>query len=134
MDTHRHTFGQIMHVVPYAQILPFASKAAKDRVSAKDSKNTFWFMFDNNAAQPCFCGLMQVNKGYRIKGVWVHPSRRGSGIGQQMTNELIEFALNTLDATKIEVLAYNAKFYEAMGFKRYRVYPNGAQKLEKKYK
>jgi ribosomal protein S18 acetylase RimI-like enzyme len=123
-----------MHIVPYAQIQPFASKAAKDRVSAKDSKNTYWFMFDNNAAQPCFCGLMQVNQKYRIKGVWVHPSRRGSGIGQQMTSELIDFAVNSLDAKIIEVLAYNAKFYEAMGFKKYRVYPNGAQKLEKIYK
>lgn len=123
-----------MHIVPYAQIKPFASKAAQDRVSAKDSKNTFWFVFDNNRTQPCFCALMQVNKGYRIKGVWVHPSRRGSGIGQQMTNELIDFAVNSLDAKIIEVLAYNAKFYEAMGFKKYRAYPNGAQKLEKVYK
>jgi GNAT superfamily N-acetyltransferase len=123
-----------MHIVLYDQIKPYAARAARDHVSAKDSKNTYWFMFDNNLRQPCFCALMQIKNGYRIKGVWVHPSRRGAGIGGQMTNELLDYAVNSLEAQTIQVFAYNAKFYEAMGFTLFGSLPNGAKKLEKKLK
>ena len=123
-----------MHIVPHSQIQPFVSKAAKDHVSAKNSKNTIWFMLDKNTAQPCFCGLMQVIGGYRVKGVWVHPSRRGAGIGAQMTKELLDYATNVLNAQIIQVFAYNAKFYESIGFKKYGALPNGAQMLRKIYK
>jgi len=123
-----------MHIVSHSQIQPFVSKAAKDHVSAKDSKNTLWFMFDGNTAQPCFCGLMRVHGGYRVKGVWVHPLRRSVGIGKQMTNELLDYAINVLNAQLIQVFAYKAEFYQAIGFKKYGTLPNGAQMLKKIYK
>ena len=123
-----------MYIVSHSQIKPFVSKAAKDHVSAKDSKNTIWFTYDCNTTQPCFCGLMQVSGGFRIKAVWVHPSRRGAGIGAKMTKELLDYAINVLNAQIIQVFAYNAKFYESMGFEKYGALPNGAQMLKKIYK
>jgi len=123
-----------MHIVSHSSILPFVSQAAKDHVSAKQTKNTVWFMYDNDEARPCFCALMQVSKGYRVKGIWVHPSRRGAGIGERMTKQLLDYAVNTLKAQTIQVFAYNAKFYEGLGFVKYGALPNGAQMLRKIYK
>ncbi len=118
-----------MKMVTHAEILPFVSKAAKDHVSAKNTQNTVWFMFDANAEQPCFCALMRIGAAYRIKAVWVHPARRGLGIGTKMTGELLNYAVNVLKARTIQVFAYNAKFYLDIGFKKYGALPNGAQML-----
>lgn len=120
-----------MEVVSYSQIQPFASRAAKDHVSAKDSKNTLWFMYDNNRTEPCFCGLYDTGNGQRIKGVWVHPNRRKQGIGEQMTLALIDYATKQLNTARVEVFAYNSTFYESLGFVKFGYLNNGAAKLHK---
>lgn len=120
-------------IVDHSEIVPFVTRAAKDHVSARATKNTLWFMFDENRSQPCFCALMKVNGGYRVKGVWVHPSRRGKGIGEQMTKELLQYAVTVLKAKVIQVFAYNSDFYQILGFLKYGELPNGASMLKKKY-
>jgi RimJ/RimL family protein N-acetyltransferase len=117
--------------VAYSVIKPYANKAAKDHVSVNETKDTTWFAIDQTNDPFPFCALMQTSKGYRIKGVWVPPMQRGKGIGTQMTLKLMDYAENTLMASRIEVFAYNPAFYERNGYKRFGSLPNGAIKLEK---
>lgn len=123
----------MISIVPHSDIAPFVSKAAKDHVSARQTNNTIWFMYDDNKTQPCFCALMRVKGGYRVKGVWVHPSRRGKGLGEKMTRELLDYAVNNLKSKIVQVFAYNAKFYESLGFVKFGELPNGAIMLRKRY-
>jgi len=117
--------------VPYARIEPYASIAAKDRVSVGNTQNTEWFIWFDQVKEPPFCALMKTTKGYRIKGVWVPAKLRGNGVGKEMTLALMNYAANDLMASRIEVFAYNPKFYEIHGYKRFGKLPNGAIKLEK---
>lgn len=119
--------------VDYSTVKPFASAASKDRVSTSDGQKTQWFLWGDDVNTPAFCGLLQTSTGYRIKGVWVHPSKRGVGLGATMTEALIDHAVNNLMACRIEVFAYNPSYYEATGFKRYGSLPNGAIKLDKRF-
>lgn len=118
-----------MKKVTFAFIEPYAKLASKDRVSVNDTKNTDWFVLDTYP--PPFCALIKTGRGYRIKGVWVPPSLRGKGHGTDMTLALIDYAANTLMASRIEAFAYNPDFYERQGFRRYGFLPNGAIKMEK---
>jgi RimJ/RimL family protein N-acetyltransferase len=105
--------------------------AAKDRVSISDTKETHWFLLNNLLEPPALCGLMKTSRGYRIKGVWVPKELRGNGLGTEMTLNLIDYAENTLMASRIEAFAYNPAFYEQHGFRRFGTLPNGAVKMER---
>ena len=115
--------------ISYTLVRPFVSKAAKDHVSLKDSKDTFWYGVEESDELIGIAGLLKVKNGYRIKGVYIKPSLRGQGIGSTLT----EFLINQCDSkfAMIEAFAYNPSFYEKRGFKRYGQLPNGAVKLRK---
>lgn len=108
----------------YADVAKFKSAAARDHVSVSPTKKTRWFKLPTGEG---FCGLIEVGAAVRIKGVYVHREYRGSGIGTKMTEELLTLAER--EGKPIEVLAYNAKFYEDRGFKKSKQLPNGAWRL-----
>lgn len=115
--------------VDFATVRPFASRAAREHVSISDTRMTRWYVVKKGDEVVGVAGLLRVSAGYRIKGVYVIPNERGSGIGTALTEHLIEQCAN--DFAMVEVFAYNPGYYEARGFKRYGQLPNGAVKLRK---
>lgn len=115
----------------FQDVAPYASLAAKSRVSISDTKNTEWFTVNNGTSIMGFAGLMKVATGYRIKGVFVHEKYRGLGIGNNLTQHL--FNLCNDRCANIEVYAYNDKFYIQNGFETFGQLPNGAKKLRRNW-
>lgn len=103
-----------LQTVGYSKVKRFANSAAKERVSMKDSKNTTWFLYDEDIA---VAGVM-IRQGhiYRIKGVWVNPIARGLGIGSKFTDFILTWCEAT--ASIVEAFAHNPKFYIERGFKQ----------------
>lgn len=120
--------------VEFAAVAPFKSVAARDHVSVSETRETFWFLYEDAGYVLGLCGLIRTPTGGRIKGVWVKPEHRGQGHGQAMTLELIKRAVDELFFLRLEALAHNPKFYEAMGWQRVgKPLPNGAVRLAKNY-
>lgn len=115
----------------FNQIAPYASLAAKSRVSISDTKNTEWFTINDGNELLGFAGLMKVAIGYRIKGVFVHEKHRGAGIGNKLTEYLFDLCNDR--CANIEVYAYNDKFYIQNGFETFGRLPNGAAKLRRNW-
>lgn len=121
--------------VEYADVSPFKSAAARDHVSVSDTRETFWFLYEDDAgALIGFCGLLRTPLGGRVKGVWVKPEFRGRGHGTAMTVALIQQATEELFFLRLEALAHNPKFYEGMGWQRLgNPMPNGAVRVARNY-
>lgn len=89
----------------------FATAAAKERVSLKDTPTTRWFRIGDMAV----AGLLALPGGrYRIRGVFVDKPYRGMGLGTALTEHLI--ALATAEHAGLEAFALNPPFYLARGF------------------
>lgn len=105
----------ILQPIPYEQVAPFRSRAARDHVSLSPTATTKWYgAFLDGDSLAGVCGLLIGRTFARIRGVWVPRELRGEGIGSAMTEALIEQAPRGL---RLEVLAYNRAFYEARGFR-----------------
>jgi N-acetylglutamate synthase-like GNAT family acetyltransferase len=117
--------------VPFAVVQPLARRAARDRVSISNTRATRWFAAVQSGAIVGVAGLLKFSTGLRIKGVWVDPAWRGRGIGDALTARLIAAAEEEC-APAIEAFAYRPDYYEARGFVRYGVLPNGAVKVRKR--
>jgi GNAT superfamily N-acetyltransferase len=142
--------------VPYREVAPFRTVAARERVSLSDTPATRWFVWrapgadagragagpgtpasrggnagvDGEWAIIGCCGLLLRPGGWaRIKGVYVRPPYRGQGHGDAMTRALIAWARERC-LSVLEVLAYNPAYYERLGWRRMgRPRPNGAVRL-----
>jgi len=120
--------------VDYAEVAPFKSAAAKDHVSIADTRETFWFAYEDGPKLIGFCGLLRTAFGGRIKGIWVKPEFRGRGDGRAMTLALIKTAVDDLLFFRLEALAHNPAVYEGLGWKRLGgPLPNGAVKLARNF-
>lgn len=98
--------------VTFLEVKRFSGRAAKERVSIKDSKNTQWYLYDEDRA---VIGIYYKKPTVaRIKGVWVAPEMRGQGIGTKITELFIDTLLK--QGCQIEVYAHNPSFYEQRGF------------------
>ena len=104
--------------VSYDIVAPFAGAAAKDRVSAKPTPTTRWWAARSASGIVLgFVGLLVLKDRARIKGVWVKPQERGTGLGTEITEHVINEA-RSLNLPMLEVFAYNPKWYEAHGWER----------------
>lgn len=121
----------VIEQVTFDQVSNFAKKAAKERVSITDTKNTEWCQGILDGSVVAIAGLLKVADAYRIKGVYVEKEHRSKGIGEQITLYLM--AQCDARCATIDVFAYNPAFYERHGFRRYGVLPNGAVKLRRRY-
>lgn len=121
-----------LKIVTFKDNLVYQTRAGRDRISVADAKDAVWFQFVDGEDVLGICSLLPIsNNGGRLKAVWVKPEHRGAGNGTEMIEALIAFARDK-GADRLEVLAYNPKFYEARGFKKVgNPRPNGAQRLVK---
>lgn len=103
--------------VPFEYVQKYAAVAAREGVAVKPTASrTIWF---RSFAHEGFCGLIEFAAGkWRIKGVFVQREFRGEGLGGQMTDALIKYAIDILKAESLEVIALNPAFYEARQFTR----------------
>lgn len=115
--------------VEFAAVKPYAARAAREHVSISDTRGTRWYEVKKGDKTAAIAGLLKTSHGYRVKGVYVLPEERGTGIGTKLTEYLIAQCAN--EFAMVEVFAYNPAFYEARGFTRYGQLPNGAIKLRK---
>lgn len=120
--------------VSFNDVAPFKSAAARDHVSVADTRETFWFFYEQDGEFIGFCGVMRTALGARVKGVWVQPDLRGRGHGTEMTKQLIKMATDELLFFRMEALAHNPAFYESLGWERIgRPMPNGAVWVARNY-
>lgn len=115
--------------VDYETAARLRSKAAKDGVSVKDSKNTQWFgLFDGPDEIVGTGAVYDMGGRARLKGVWVDPRYRGEGHGLALTEARLRYIEDVLMASQVEVITRNhgdywlSRGYRATG----RVLPNGA--------
>jgi ribosomal protein S18 acetylase RimI-like enzyme len=120
----------VIEAVPFADVLPYAARAAREHVSVSDTRRTTWHAERLDGALLGFAGLLEARQAWRIKGVWVEPAARGMGIGNRLAHHLIRLAQDGC-APAIEAFAWNPAYYLAFGFVRYGTLPNGAVKLRR---
>lgn len=101
-----------VETVEHAKIVPWAHRAARERVSLKDARNTTWYWV---ATQGC-AGLMALRGKARIKGVFVLKEYRGAGVGTALVDRLEAEAAKLDGVKEVEVYAHNPAFYEARGY------------------
>jgi len=116
----------------YDVVKSFVSRAAKDRVSLKDTPSTTWYRLDSIGGELLgVAGLLRLTGGgARIKGVWIKPDARGKACGTFLTLKLID-AAKMANMPHIEAYAYNEAFYVKHGFRRVGGRPNGAGRMVK---
>lgn len=120
--------------VDFAAVAPFKSAAARDHVSVSPTRETYWFLYEDGPHILGICAVMRTTLGGRVKGVWIDPRHRKRGHGREMTGQLIRHAINELFFLRLEALAHNPEFYEALGWKRVgNPMPNGAVRLARNY-
>jgi ribosomal protein S18 acetylase RimI-like enzyme len=123
-----------LRLASFAEVAPFKSAAARDHVSVSETRETYWFLYEDAGEMIGFCALLRTTLGGRVKGVWVKPELRGKGHGREMTLALIKQAINELFFLRLEALAHNPGFYEELGWKRVGLpMPNGAVRLARNY-
>jgi len=120
----------LVEAVPFAEVRPYAGRAARDHVSLSDTRNTEWFVVREAGAIVGIAGLMACGSGYRLKGAWVDPAHRGRGFGAALTAARIELAERRC-ASFIETLSLHPAFFEARGFRANRANRNGAVRMRR---
>lgn len=116
----------VVEVVDHSAVVPWTHRAARERVSLKDSHNTTWYWV---ATQGC-AGLMILKGKARIKGVFVLKEYRGLGVGTELADELERQAVKA-GAAEIEVYAHNPAFYEGRGYEKAGSNQFGVTRLSK---
>lgn len=116
--------------VPFSEVQPYASRAAREHVSISDTRDTRWYMGVEKSDVAGVAGLFRFRSMLRIKGVWVAPNFRGRGLGDQFVKHLLAVAEDEC-APLIEAYVWNAAYYHRLGFKVAGTLPNGAVKMRK---
>jgi len=117
----------------FNEIKGYASKAAREHVSLKQSDKTVWNVAEEGGRILGIAGLLSLaNNGIRIKGVYVVPTVREKGIGTYLTEYLINEAIES-GANRVEAYALKPDFYLKRGFKEAGRLPNGAVKVVKTF-
>lgn len=119
-------------IVPFSRLAPYTSKAAKDRVSLKDSRNTVWFAtFDLNGNLSACGGVYVMGHKARFKAIWTSPAFRSLGLGSALTDAMFRWAQDQINITLYEVYAYDAEFWQKRGFRLTGANSNGSKILHK---
>ena len=101
--------------IQFKLIKGYASRAAKERVSVKDTPSTVWFgVFDSELIG--FGGVIIKGSKARVKSIFVLPEHRGKGYGSLLTDHMITAAQNLPQITTLEAYAVNPRYYEALGW------------------
>lgn len=101
--------------VDFSEIKKYASKAAKERVSVKDTDSTLWIaVYDPELVG--FGGLLVKPPKARIKGDWMLPEHRGKGYGHMMTEFRTALCKRNPKIKQMEAYSLHPHYYEAQGW------------------
>ena len=113
----------------YTDVAWWREAAARERVALADTRDTLWFRYGGLAC----AGLLTLQGGVRIKGVYVTPEARGKGVGTALTEFLIEL-VRSLGLGFVEAYAWNPGFYSARGFAVVGRNAFGATKVRRRFR
>lgn len=118
--------------IKFDQIKKYASKAAKDGVSVKDTPSTMWFGIWDDDDLVGFGGLIIKLPKARIKGDWVLPEHRGKGYGHELTNYRLSMCKKNPNIKVLEAYSLHPDYYKnRLGFKVRSEYRTGTWIVEK---
>ena len=114
----------------WSEIKPFAALAAKERVNVTNVKDCAWFKTVNSKGRITgFAGVAPVaaNKA-RIRAVWVRPDFRGMGLGDEVSQACLQYALGA-KFHEVEILSWDKRWALRAGFEDRGVTQHGATRL-----
>lgn len=104
--------------VKFADIKKFASKAAKEGVSLKDTPSTLWFGAWEGDQIVGFAGLLIKIPKARMKSVWIIPEHRGKGYGHLLTQHRLDACKKNKNIRKIEAYSLHPQYFQnTLGWK-----------------
>lgn len=115
--------------VPYELVKPLRSRAAKDGVSVKDSRDTQWFAAFHEGEIIGCAAVFDMGGRARLKAVWVDPAYRGQGVGLKLTEARMAYIEDDLMSSRVELFTRaHGDFWLSRGFSETgQVLPNGAR-------
>lgn len=109
-----------IEVADYAAVRGWRAAAAREHVSLTDLPGTTWYV-----VRGVGCAGLQVKGGRaRIRGVYVDPIFRGTGVGTALGERLIADAIAE-GCTLIDAYTTQPHWYDARGFSREGTNPFG---------
>ena len=101
--------------VDFNEVKKYASKAAKERVSVKDTDSTLWIaVYDPELV--AFGGLLVKPPKARIKGDWTLPDQRGKGYGHMMTEFRTDLCKRNPKIKQMEAYSLHLHYYKSQGW------------------
>ena len=109
--------------IEFADVQPYASKAAKEGVSVKHTPTTLWFGIYHDDELQGFGGLILKGNKARVKGDFMFPENRGKGYGHELTEYRMDLCRRNARITEMEAYSLHPHYYERIGWqvtKEYR--------------
>lgn len=116
--------------VHFKEIKKYASQAAKERVSVKDTASTIWIgVYDPDLVG--FGGLLVKPPKARIKGDWILPNHRGKGYGHHMTVMRTELCQTNPRIKIMEAYSLHPNYYKSQGWSIVGQYAEGVTTVQR---
>lgn len=109
----------------FEDLFELAAKAKEDGVRAKQRTDEQWFRYDD-VGMICLWEPGNRSSTKRISHWWVHPDRRGSGIGTALFEHAIKHAEQS-SAETLDIYSYDPEFVESYGFEHH---PESSQAMD----
>lgn len=117
----------------FQDVRHFAARAAKERVSITDTRDTIWHAAYDENQKIVGCGaVMIIRQSARLKAYFVEPEYRGHGIGNQLVAAGIRDGSADPRVNTIEVFSVNPPYFVALGFTRLNDIRDGVTHLTKR--
>ncbi len=114
----------------WKEIAPFAALAAKERVNVTQVKDCVWFKTVNSKGRITgFAGVAPVSSTKaRIRAVWVRPDFRGMGLGDEVSQACLQYAVSAR-FKEVEILSWDKRWALRAGFEDRGPTQHGASRL-----
>ena len=113
----------------YADIRHLASIASQSHVSVSKTQDTQWFKAEKDGRIVGCSALMKKKKPIgRVKGIFVLEEFRGMGIGLELTNVLIQDAIEK-HCSAIDLFTWHPDFWLKLGYRVIGKNSHGAERM-----